>query len=80
VVFNTCGLTVKLKYVLPYKVSGEKMPKKLTVLIDDKLDERFREAVFKKKGMHKGNITDAIEEAIECWMEKEETEQKKKGK
>jgi hypothetical protein len=50
------------------------MPKKLTVLIDDKLDERFREAVFKKKGMHKGNITEAIEEAIECWI----TEQKEK--
>jgi hypothetical protein len=44
------------------------MPKKLTVLIDDKLDERFREAVFKKKGMHKGNITEAIEEAIDCWI------------
>jgi hypothetical protein len=44
------------------------MPKKLTVLIDDKLDERFRETVFKKKGMHKGNITEAIEEAIECWI------------
>ena len=54
------------------------MPKKLTVLINDELDEKFREAVFKKKGMHKGNITDAIEEAIECWMKKEEeTEQKK---
>jgi hypothetical protein len=44
------------------------MPKKLTVLIDDKLDEKFRTAVFKKKGMHKGNITDAVEEALECWV------------
>ncbi len=44
------------------------MPKKLTVLIDDKLDEKFRNAVFKKKGMHKGNITDAVEEALECWV------------
>jgi hypothetical protein len=44
------------------------MPKKLTVLIDDKLDARFREAVFKKKGMHRGNITEAIEEAINCWI------------
>ena len=47
------------------------MPKKLTVLIDDKLDESFRETVFKKKGMHKGNITEAIEEAIELWIEEE---------
>ena len=47
------------------------MPKKLTVLIDDKLDTRFREAVFKKKGMHKGNITEAIEEAIDCWIQQQ---------
>jgi hypothetical protein len=44
------------------------MPKKLTVLIDDKLDEKFREAVFKTKGMHRGNITEAVEEALECWV------------
>ena len=27
------------------------MPKKLTVLIEDDLDEKFREAVFKSKGI-----------------------------
>jgi len=41
-------------------------------LIKDDLDEKFRETVFKKKGMHKGNITEAIEEAIECWIEKQQ--------
>ena len=46
---------------------------KITVLIKDDLDERFREAVFKKKGMHRGNITEAIEEAIEMWIRNEET-------
>lgn len=44
------------------------MPKKMTVMINDELDERFRKAVFEKKGMHKGNLTEAIEEAIECWI------------
>jgi hypothetical protein len=44
------------------------MPKKLTVLIRDELDEQFRNAVFKCKGMHKGNITAAIEEAMELWI------------
>jgi len=44
---------------------------KLTVLIKDELDERFREAVFKTKGMHRGNITEAIEEAIDLWIEKQ---------
>ena len=46
------------------------MVKKLTVLIDDKLDEKFREAVFKKKGMHRGNLTEAVEEAIDLWVRK----------
>lgn len=52
------------------------MPKKLTVLIKDELDEKFRDTVYKSKGMHKGNITEAIEEAIECWIEKQEKRKK----
>ncbi len=55
------------------------MPKKLTVLIKDDLDEKFRETVFQSKGMHKGNITEAIEEAIECWIKSvHEREREKK--
>jgi hypothetical protein len=49
---------------------------KITVLIKDDLDEKFREAVFKKKGMHKGNITEAIEEALEMWIGKQSKEKK----
>lgn len=41
---------------------------KLNVVIDDKLDRKFREAIFKTKGMKKGNLTEAIEEAIELWV------------
>lgn len=52
------------------------MPKKLTVLIDDELDERFRRAVFETKGMHKGNLTEALEEAMNCWI-KEQMQKKK---
>lgn len=44
--------------------------KKLTVIIDDERDERFREAVFRSKGMRRGNITKAIEEAIDLWIAK----------
>jgi len=51
------------------------MAKKLTVLIQDKLDKRFREAIFKSKGMYRGNITEAIEEAIELWIT-EQTKEK----
>jgi hypothetical protein len=52
------------------------MPKKLTVLINDELDERFRRAVFETKGMHKGNLTEAMEEAMNCWI-KQQMEKKK---
>jgi hypothetical protein len=44
------------------------MAKKLTILIKDELDEKFRATVFKTKGMHKGNITAAVEEALESWV------------
>jgi hypothetical protein len=49
---------------------------KMTVVIKDDLDERFREAVFKSKGLHKGNITEAIEEAIELWITNQSKEKK----
>jgi hypothetical protein len=55
------------------------MVKKLTVLIDDKLDEKFRETVFKKKGMHRGNITEAIEEALDMWIDEQARTQGKKA-
>lgn len=45
---------------------------KLNVIIEDQLDRKFREAIFKTKGMRKGNLTEAIEEAIELWI-KEQT-------
>lgn len=48
------------------------MTKKLTVMINDDLDQQFREAVFKKKGMHKGNIAEAVEEALTQWKEAKE--------
>jgi hypothetical protein len=44
---------------------------KVTLVLDDKLEERFREAIFKSKGMRRGNIQAAIEEAVECWIDKQ---------
>jgi hypothetical protein len=41
---------------------------KMNIVIDDKLEEQFRKAVFQKKGMKKGNISEAIEEAIVNWI------------
>ena len=41
---------------------------KMNIVIDDKLEEQFRKAVFQKKGMKKGNISEAIQEAIVNWI------------
>jgi len=53
------------------------MPPKarMNLVVDADLEEKFREAVFKAKGMKKGNISDALEEAIAAWIEAQ-----KKGK
>jgi len=37
--------------------------------LDDKIEEEFRRAVFERKGMRKGNISEALEEAIKQWIE-----------
>ncbi len=46
------------------------MRRKLTVFLNEKLDEKFRETVFKVKGMRKGNLQEAVYEALEMWIEK----------
>jgi hypothetical protein len=41
---------------------------KIHLSIDDELDDRFRLAVAKRKGMKKGNLAEAVEEAMKDWM------------
>jgi len=41
---------------------------KVNLAIDDKIEEKFRAAVAKKKGMKKGNLTEAVEEAMMLWV------------
>ncbi|HEV2138246.1 MAG TPA: hypothetical protein VGR53_05345 [Nitrososphaerales archaeon] len=43
---------------------------RMNLVLDAVLEERFRKAVFEKKGMKKGNISEAVEEAIEDWIDK----------
>jgi len=45
---------------------------KMNIVLNDDLEKRFREAIFKTKGMKKGNISEALEEAIKCWIEQAE--------
>ena len=41
---------------------------KMNIVLGDELEERFRKAVFEAKGMKKGNISEALQEAIEKWI------------
>ena len=45
---------------------------KWTVNINEELDARFREVVFRVKGYHRGALKEALEEAITMWLEKYE--------
>jgi hypothetical protein len=45
---------------------------KMNVVLDDELEKKFREAVFKRKGMKKGNISESLQEAINQWMKTNE--------
>lgn len=44
---------------------------KINISLDDKIEERFRKAVFQSKGMKKGNISIALQEAIDLWIKEQ---------
>jgi len=41
---------------------------KINIVVDDKIEKKFRNTVFKRKGMKKGNLTEAVEEAMLLWV------------
>ncbi len=41
---------------------------KLNVNVKREVDERFRTEVFKRKGFKKGNLKEAVEEAMLLWV------------
>lgn len=44
---------------------------RMNLVVSDKVEEKFRETVFRKYGMKKGNITKATEQALQEWIERE---------
>ena len=50
--------------------------------LNDELEERFRKAVADSKGLHKGVIKEALEEAVQLWMEQQiqEAKETKEGR
>ena len=49
----------------------------MNIVLSDEMEQKFRKAVFESKGMKKGNISSAIQEAIEMWIDKQARTQKK---
>jgi len=43
---------------------------KINLIINDKLEKEFREAISKKYGYKRGNMQLAIEDAIKDWIKK----------
>ncbi len=43
---------------------------KISLVVSDELETEFRNAVFKKFGMKRGNMTKATEEALRDWIRK----------
>jgi hypothetical protein len=42
---------------------------RMNIVLSDSLEEKFRKKVAKKKGLKKGNISIAVEEALREWIE-----------
>jgi hypothetical protein len=42
---------------------------RMDIIVPDDLEKRFRAEVFKRLGMKRGNMTLAIQQAIEQWIE-----------
>jgi hypothetical protein len=50
---------------------------KMNIVLKDECEKKFRKTVYERKGYKKGNISEAIEEAIDLWIEREATEKEK---
>jgi len=53
-------------------------PSRLDLTIDPELDKLFRDMVYRKFGMKKGNLRTALEEAIRLWLSSEKDRGRKK--
>jgi hypothetical protein len=58
------------KYISIYWICTLKITEmgKIIIALEDDLEKRFREEVFRRHGMKKGNLSNAISNAIELWL------------
>lgn len=54
------------------KQKEESETKKMIFELDKSVDEKFRDVVYKRKGLRRGAIKEALEEAIDLWMKQKE--------
>lgn len=43
--------------------------RRIDAYLTEEQEKRFKEEVFKRKGMKKGNISEAVQEAVLLWMD-----------
>ena len=43
---------------------------KINLVVSDEMEKEFRDAVYRKYGMKRGNITKAVTEALNEWIKK----------
>jgi Arc/MetJ-type ribon-helix-helix transcriptional regulator len=53
---------------------------RMQVVLPDDLEKEFREEVFKGLGMKKGNISNAIEEALRIWIDQKKKKRSETAK
>jgi len=53
-------------YILPSENKNIRIQENF--IISQEVDEKFRQAVFKRKGMKRGVLTDSFEEALLLWI------------
>jgi hypothetical protein len=64
-------------WITTHKVTVINMGK-MNVVLSDELENKFRKTVYESKGYKKGNISEAMEEAIECWIKKIHEEERER--
>ncbi len=53
---------------------------RLNINVRDDVERRFRDNVYRRKGMRKGNLTQAVEEAMLMWVSSADEGEEKANK